>query len=793
MSNHELRGERTLEGVLLLWAADWLTVLLLAVGMVFPCLSAYGISGQYGFDFGAALMFCVFASLAVTAMFTWKHGYWAALAVLAAGGLVFWRLWAHMAEDWYRVRSPGLSDLIDESPEALFLLYALVILTQGWVVVRVRTWWLAAALVVLPLLPAIQAGALPAWGAMLAGFAGWGSMLLTGLFGRKDRGSLARAQFLSLGGMAALLLALVMCLPMEGYVRPQWATDARMALLRTVNRQLERFLDPEDLDNNLLARLGLDLSLESGGSGTGLRETEGPSAIENIGSGSGQRENLLNIGPRNYSGRLVMTVRTDQPDPAGRIYLRGMSFDSYTGTSWETSFQSGAQPGLYPAQTAPDMPEYTMTIRNTMFRGVWYYPYRFTGGGTMNEAGRITGLDSDVYVSGLITGLDSDVCVSGLIPIEEMTTIGREEYQIAYRPGGPEDGFEPLTGSAAAEEEEYRRTGRVYVSAGTWTYAGDYAGGYLSVPDGLGAALAPLLDELQRADMAPDTRLPERFHAAVAAAARTASYLASVAAYDPDTPAMDPDEDFVTHFLEEGRGYCVHFATAGAILLRMQGIPARYVSGYVADLDVQGRGSVLDSGAHAWVEIYLDGYGWYPVEMTPGYSGGVSGVELDGGVETPEDGEEPGEEQPMETPEEEQPEDGLDAETPDGEPSEEAAPEEREISAVWKCLFGLAVFWAALCAAYLLALFLRKREQEARDTNRSALNAYGRYKRLRRWGCGEDEELERLAKKAKFSQHTLTEEERRSAWKCLDEDVKQSRIGQPVRRRWLFALLCPVF
>ena len=101
--------------------------------------------------------------------------------------------------------------------------------------------------------------------------------------------------------------------------------------------------------------------------------------------------------------------------------------------------------------------------------------------------------------------------------------------------------------------------------------------------------------------------------------------------------------------------------------------------------------------------------------------------------------------------------------------------------------------WAALCAAYLLALFLRKREQEARDTNRSALNAYGRYKRLRRWGCGEDEELERLAKKAKFSQHTLTEEERRSAWKCLDEDVKQSRIGQPVRRRWLFALLCPVF
>ena len=28
--------------------------------------------------------------------------------------------------------------------------------------------------------------------------------------------------------------------------------------------------------------------------------------------------------------------------------------------------------------------------------------------------------------------------------------------------------------------------------------------------------------------------------------------------------------------------------------------------------------SVPDSAAHAWVEIYLDGYGWYPVEVTPG-------------------------------------------------------------------------------------------------------------------------------------------------------------------------------
>jgi len=106
MASDELRREEAPESRLLLWTADWLTTLLLSVGMVFPCLSAYGISGQRGFDFGAVLVFCVFGSLCAAAMFTWRHGYWAALGVLAAGGLAFWFLWTRLAEDWNRVRPP---------------------------------------------------------------------------------------------------------------------------------------------------------------------------------------------------------------------------------------------------------------------------------------------------------------------------------------------------------------------------------------------------------------------------------------------------------------------------------------------------------------------------------------------------------------------------------------------------------------------------------------------------------------------------------------------------------------
>ena len=772
MSANELHREEGIEGKLLLWAADWLTALLLSVGMIFPCLTAYGLSGRRDFDAGAVMALCVFGSLAATAVFTWRRGYWAALGVLAVEAAAFWRLWVQLREDWQRVRAPELADLFASSTGAMMLLYVLVVLTLGWIVVRVRAWWLAAVLVTAPLLPAIQAGMLPSWGAMLAGFVGWGAMLLTDLFGRRDRGSLARARFLSLGGAAALTLALVMALPRESYLRPQWATDARDGLIRSVNRQLLRFFDPEDLENNLLSQLGLDLTLDGVGMGSGPAVSGGLGDGEAVGTGMKTREDLSSLGPRRYMGRLLMRLHTDQPDPAGRLYLRGASFETYTGSAWEGGDGEAlaVPPERFPPETAPGAPVWTMRIQDEAFWGTWYYPYRYAGNGRLDGDGRLT----------LERGPDAQPLEypDWVASLEDMP---KEEYTVSYRPGGPEDGFLPLEGRWAAEEERY--SGGVYGAA-------------LEVPHDLRAFLEPLLEEARRLTVEVDARLPEQFRNSVAAAARTAAYLAFAASYDPDTPAMGTEEDFVTRFLTEGRGFCVHFATAGTMLLRMQGVPARYVNGYVAEVNGQGWGTVLDSGAHAWVEIYLDGYGWYPVEMTPGYTGGVSGVGLENASGDPEDPD--GEEVP-EAAEEEDPEIPDEEESPEESPDrpspEEEAPEAEEKipGAFWKALFGIAAAWGVLCAAYLLALWARRRARGEENTNRSVLNAYGRYKRLRRWGCGEDEELERLAKKAKFSQHTLTAEERAAAWSCLDEDVKQSRVGQPRRRRWLLALLCPLF
>ncbi len=68
-----------------------------------------------------------------------------------------------------------------------------------------------------------------------------------------------------------------------------------------------------------------------------------------------------------------------------------------------------------------------------------------------------------------------------------------------------------------------------------------------------------------------------------------------------------------------GAGYCVHFSSAMVILLRLEGIPARLVSGYryVFPFDKQDSYEVSGSLAHVWPEAYIKGFGWVPFEPTP--------------------------------------------------------------------------------------------------------------------------------------------------------------------------------
>lgn len=103
------------------------------------------------------------------------------------------------------------------------------------------------------------------------------------------------------------------------------------------------------------------------------------------------------------------------------------------------------------------------------------------------------------------------------------------------------------------------------------------------------------------------------------------------------SPGSTPSgEDFATWFLYENKkGTCTHFATAATLIFRSLGIPARYVEGYVITAkdcaaatqteDGSYRIEVKDTASHAWCELYLDGYGWAPVEVTPGLTATATG------------------------------------------------------------------------------------------------------------------------------------------------------------------------
>lgn len=131
-------------------------------------------------------------------------------------------------------------------------------------------------------------------------------------------------------------------------------------------------------------------------------------------------------------------------------------------------------------------------------------------------------------------------------------------------------------------------------------------------------ALRELKDEQGSVNMRNGARLD--------AAYLVAAWLKNYGSYSRELDNLPKGGDAVEYFLgTSGKGYCTHFASAGTLLLRELGIPARYVVGYVVKpgkvsyKEGNYQASVLDSDGHAWTEVYLENYGWVPVEMTPGY------------------------------------------------------------------------------------------------------------------------------------------------------------------------------
>jgi transglutaminase-like putative cysteine protease len=90
--------------------------------------------------------------------------------------------------------------------------------------------------------------------------------------------------------------------------------------------------------------------------------------------------------------------------------------------------------------------------------------------------------------------------------------------------------------------------------------------------------------------------------------------------YEEQPPAASTEHPLVEFVTRAKAGYCQHFAGAMTLMLRSLGIPARVAVGFTSGRYDRRRGKwrVTDHDAHAWVEVWFDGYGWIPFDPTPG-------------------------------------------------------------------------------------------------------------------------------------------------------------------------------
>ena len=102
------------------------------------------------------------------------------------------------------------------------------------------------------------------------------------------------------------------------------------------------------------------------------------------------------------------------------------------------------------------------------------------------------------------------------------------------------------------------------------------------------------------------------------------TYLRENISYTLEPKEFLEDRDFVDWVLFDSKqGYCTFYATSMCILTRAIGLPSRLVEGYVlpSKPEISNTYYVTNKNAHAWVEVYFEGFGWITFEPTaPFYS-----------------------------------------------------------------------------------------------------------------------------------------------------------------------------
>lgn len=781
--------------------------------------------------------------------------------VLALWGWGLWRLWEPLVWGGARIRCdvtntvaaklPNMATIapVAELPEELWpqmaTLWLLIVgavyaLVLALLLCRLRRSLPVVLWTLLPILPALCVTEAPDSLPMLGLLAVWFTLLLTSTTAHRDPKGTARLRLVALLCVLAVLQTLTGRLPTQGAAQPLWAADLREAAINEASRG----------DFSAL------LTRWSGWVGAG--STEYMNLLGDSPAQTGRVALRVEGKPgkyylRGYSADVYTGRRWEPVDRAAREEL-------------ETIRETGVEPLLLLGEKASVIREYyssgysehreqraVLTVENVAAPGgCIYYPYglaglpenaRFGGDSHLERTGAVWEHTFSYYPNwervssyatySIIDWYDSNGRPQGRVRGAETGEESYREFVYEHELQVPEE-LRPML-----EDWLRETTGEIMEDYDGFSFASledyvRYAKGYMywrdqvqqRLYDGYREALqgaywnedlyqamvedvwneAPTREDFEQVEVTQeDLDLYRNWYRNIMTTA-IVGHLAQTTHYDRNTSAPPAGRDYVDWFLNESRqGYCMHYATAATLLLRTAGIPARYVSGYVTDIPFSGKAEVTDHAAHAWVEIYLDGVGWYPLEVTPGFQSNAMGdiPTLDAGEDlnaaspsaTAAPTHTPRASQNVEDEEDEEDEEPTPSaaptpsQAPGGPVGPGAAGEGGTISpGVWYGVGALLLAASAVWGRWYL-LRRRRRRLQGEDANAAVRYAYACRQRLKHWGGQESGELTALAEKARFSQHTLTETERDRGAELFREEARRVYGTLPWWKKPLFLFL----
>ncbi|MCH5348825.1 MAG: transglutaminase domain-containing protein, partial [Oscillospiraceae bacterium] len=313
------------------------------------------------------------------------------------------------------------------------------------------------------------------------------------------------------------------------------------------------------------------------------------------------------------------------PKSKETIYLRGFVGAVYTGRSWEAlpsseqqqlermigdfsteglspllldSYSLKNSPSTYLSSYSPAIPQYSFAVKNIAGgRNYLYMPYNLVP----ESVARYSIRGDSSFAGGESSYLGQFYDPSG-----------NYGYQNLFKVR-----WQSLNPALTADEAQYRNF--------VYTY-------YMGLPDKFSAADSIFNDEYYEYISSEEIQTGKSTLDEMTVFSRKLYYiknwLRKNCTYSLSAGKLPAGEDFVENFLTNRKGSCSHFASTAALMCRYAGIPARYVEGYIIKpgdfpSDIQyGESAIVDVTdyrGHAWVEIYIDGFGWYPMEFTSGY------------------------------------------------------------------------------------------------------------------------------------------------------------------------------